>query len=84
MAPDGDVAYALHDLSLTRLGLAGGPDRSVALPERGLALAVARDRVYVSSAYGPELWAFRRRDGRLVATLRVGPSAADLVLSPAA
>ena len=41
VAPDGDVAYALHDHRLTRLGLAGGPDRSVALPARGLALAVA-------------------------------------------
>ena len=64
VAPDGDVAYALHDHRLTRLGLAGGPDRSVALPERGLALAVGRDRVYVSSASSGEVWAFRRPDGR--------------------
>ena len=82
VAPDGDAVYALHDHRLTRLGLDGGPDRSVALPERGLALAVTRERVYVSSAYGPELWAFRRRDGRLVATIRVGQVAADLVTSP--
>ena len=83
VAPEGDAAYALHDHRLTRLGLDGGPDRSLALPEPGLALAVTRDRVYVSSASGPELWAFRRRDGRLVATLRVGASAADLLVSPA-
>ena len=82
VAPDGDVAYALHDLSLTRLGLDGGPDRSVALPERGLALAVGRDQVYVSSASGAEVWAFRRRDGRLLATLPGGASAADLLWSP--
>jgi len=56
----------------------------VALPERGLALAVTRERVYVSSAYGPELWAFRPRDGRLVATIRVGQVPADLVTGPAA
>ena len=56
----------------------------MALPERGLALAVTRDQVYVSSAYGREVWAFRRRDGRLVATLRTGLSPADLVTSPAA
>ena len=43
-----------------------------------------RDRVYVSSAYGPEMWAFRRRDGRLVATIRVGQVPADLVTGPAA
>jgi hypothetical protein len=84
VAADGDAAYALHDHTLTRLGLDGGPDRSVALPERGLALAVTRDRVYVSSAYGPELWAFRRRDGRLVATIRVGQVATDLITSPVA
>jgi hypothetical protein len=83
VAPDGEVAYALHDFTLTRLGLAGGPDRSVALPGRGLALAVAGDRVYVSSASGPELWAFRRRDGRLVATLRVGQVPTDLLLGRA-
>ena len=83
VAPDGDVAYALHDHRLTRLGLAGGPDRSVALPERGLALAVAGDRVYVSSAYGPQLWAFRPRDGRLLATLPVGAPATALLGSPA-
>jgi hypothetical protein len=81
VAPDGDVAYALHDHRVTRLGLAGGPDRSVVLPERGLALAVTRDRLYVSSAYGPELWAFRRRDGRLVGTIRVGQVATDLLAS---
>ena len=81
VAPDGDAAYALHDHRLTRLGLDGGPDWSVALPERGLALAVTRDRVYVSSAYGPELWAVRRRDGRLVATIRVGQVAPDLLTS---
>ena len=79
VAPDGEAAYALTDGTLTRLGLAGGPDRSVVLPGRGLALAVTRDRVYVSSAYGPELWAFRRRDGRLVATLPVGAPATDLL-----
>jgi hypothetical protein len=84
VAPDGDAVYALHDHHLTRLGLDGGPDRSVALPERGLALAVTRERVYVSSAYGPELWAFRPRDGRLVATIRVGQVPADLVTGPAA
>jgi hypothetical protein len=83
VAPEGDAAYALHGHHLTRLALAGGPDGSVALPERGLALAVGRDRVYVSSAYGPQVWAFRRRDGRLVATLRAGPAPADLLLSPA-
>jgi hypothetical protein len=83
VAPDGEVAYALHDRTLTRLGPTGGPDRSVALPERGLALAVGRERVYVSNAYGREVWAFRRRDGRLVATLRAGLSPADLVTSPA-
>jgi DNA-binding beta-propeller fold protein YncE len=84
VAPDGDVAYALLDHSLTRLGLDGGPDRRLALlPERGLALAVAGDRVYVTSASGPELWAFRRRDGRRVATLPVGRFAADLLVSPA-
>jgi hypothetical protein len=83
VAPDGEVAYALHDRTLTRLGPAGGPDRSVALPERGLALAVGRERVYVSSAYGREVWALRRRDGRLVATLRAGRSPADLLVSPA-
>ena len=84
MAPDGEVAYALHDHTLTRLGPTGGSDRSVALPERGLALAVGHERVYVSSAYGREVWAFRRRDGRLVATLPVGQSPADLLVSPAA
>jgi hypothetical protein len=84
VAPDGDVAYALHDHQLTRLGLDGSPDRSVTLPERGLALAVTRERVYVSSAYGPELWAVRRRDGRLLATLRVGQVPADLATGPAA
>jgi hypothetical protein len=83
VAPGGDVAYALHDAALTRLDLAGGPDRSVALPGRGLALAVTRDRVYVSSAFRPELWAVRRRDGRLVATLPVGRPAAELLVSPA-
>ena len=83
VAPDGDAAYALHDATLTRLGLAGGPDRSVALPGRGRAPAVTRDRVYVSSASGPELWAVRRRDGRLVATLPVGRAAAELLLSRA-
>jgi hypothetical protein len=55
VAPDGETAYALHNGTLTRLGLAGEPDRSVALPGRGLAMAVARDRVSVSSASGPEL-----------------------------
>jgi len=84
VAPDGDAVYALHIHHLTRLGLDGGPDRSVALPGRGLALAVTRSRVYVSSAYGPELWAFRPRDGRLVATIRVGQVPADLVTGPAA
>jgi hypothetical protein len=84
VAPGGEAAYALHGHRLTRLGLAGGPDRSVALPERGLALAVGRERVYVSSAYGPEVWAFRRRDGLLVATIRAGQSPADLVTSLAA
>jgi hypothetical protein len=83
VAPDGEVAYALHDHTLTRLGPAGGPDRSVALPERGLALAVGRERVYVSSASGREVWAFRRRDGRLVATLRVGQVPTDLLLGRA-
>ena len=84
VAPDGDAAYALHDHSLTRVDLAGGGDRRLALlPARGLALAVAGDRVYVSSAYGPELWAFRRRDGRLVATLRVGQVPTDLLLGRA-
>ena len=87
VAPDGDAAYALHDHALTRVDLAGGgvgDDRCLALlPERGLALAVAGDRVYVSSASGPELWAFRRRDGRLVATLPVGRAAADLLVSHA-
>ena len=83
VAPDGDVAYALHDHRLTRLGLAGGADRSVALPARGLALAVGRDRVYVSSASSGEVWAFRRRDGRLVATLPVGRFATELLVSPA-
>jgi hypothetical protein len=82
VAPDGEAAYALTDGTLTRLGLAGEPDRSVVLPGRGLALAVTRDRVYVSSAHGPELWAVRRRDGRLVATLPVGRFAAELLLSP--
>ena len=82
MAPDGEAAYALHDGTLICLGLAGEADRSVALPGRGLALAVTRDRVYVSSAYGPELWAVRRRDGRLVATLPVGAPATDLLGSP--
>jgi hypothetical protein len=81
VAPDGDAACALHDHQLTRLGLDGGPDRSVARPERGPALAVTRDRVYVSSAYGPELWAFRPRDGRLVATIRVGQVPAELLSS---
>ena len=51
----------------------------MALPERGLALAVGRERVYVSSAYGREVWAFRRRDGRLVATLFVCRPATDLL-----
>ena len=84
VAADGAAAYALHDHSVTRLGLAGGPDRRLALlPARGLALAVAGDRVYVSSAYGPELWAFRRHDGRLLATLPVGAPATDLLGSAA-
>ena len=52
------------------------------LPEQSLALAVAGDRIYVSSAYGRGLWAFRRRDGRLLATLPVGAAAADLLWSP--
>jgi hypothetical protein len=83
VAPDGDAAYALHDHTLTRVDLAGGPDRSVALPARGLALAVGRNRVYVSSASSGELWAFRRWDGRLVATLPVGRFATELLVSPA-
>jgi hypothetical protein len=84
VAPDGDAAYTLHEHALTRVDLAGGADRRLAyLPARGLALAVVGDRVYVSSAYGPELWAVRRRDGRLVATLPVGRYAIDLLTSPA-
>jgi hypothetical protein len=79
LAPDGDTAYELRDHLLTRLGLDGGPDAAVELPGQGLALAVTRERVYVSSAYGRELWAFRRRDGGLVDTLRVGRAAADAV-----
>jgi hypothetical protein len=39
--------------------------------------------VYATSTYGRGVWAFRRRDGRLVATIRVGPVPADLLLSPA-
>jgi hypothetical protein len=65
VAADGAAAYALRDHALVRLDLAGaggGADRRLArLPARGLALAVAGDRVYVSSAHGRELWAFRRR-----------------------
>jgi DNA-binding beta-propeller fold protein YncE len=87
VAPDGDAAYALHDHALTRVDLAGGGaggDRRLArLPAQGLALAVAGDRVYVTSAYGRDVWAFRRRDGRLVATLPVGAVPADLLLGPA-
>ena len=83
VAAVGEAAYALHDDSVTRLGLAGGPDRRLALlPARGLALAVAGDRVYVSGAFRSELWAFRRRDGRLLATLPVGAPATDLLGSP--
>ena len=84
VAADGAAAYALHDDTVTRVDLAGGAARRLArLPAGGLALAVAGDRVYVTSAAGPELWAFRRRDGRLLATLSVGRSAADLLTSPA-
>ena len=88
VAADGTTAYALHDHSLTRVDLAGGGaggagQRLARLPELGLALAVAGDRVYVTSASGRDVWAFRRRDGRLVATLPVGPIPADLLLSPA-
>ena len=54
----------------------------MALPGRGLALAVARDWVYVLSAFRPELWAFRRRAGRLVATLPVARLAAELSRAP--
>jgi hypothetical protein len=81
VAPDGAAAYALRGHALTCLALAGGSDRSMTLPERGLALAVGRDRVYVSSAYGREVWALRRRDGRLVATIRIGQAATDLLAS---
>jgi hypothetical protein len=88
VAADGAAAYVLDDHALTRVDLAGGggrgADRRLAwLPGQGHGLAVAGDRVYVSSASGRAVWAFRRRDGRLVATLRVGQVPADLLLSPA-
>jgi DNA-binding beta-propeller fold protein YncE len=67
VAPDGDHAYALLDHAVVRLPLAdaAGADALLAvLPGRGYDLAVVLDRVYVSNAYGSELWAVdARREG---------------------
>ena len=85
MAPDGEWAYALLDATVRALDLTTGADRPLArLPERGLGLAVTRDRVYAVGPYGPGVWVLRRRDGRLVATAPVGRRPVALALTGAA
>jgi DNA-binding beta-propeller fold protein YncE len=64
VAPDGDHVYALLERSVVRLALAdpsGAGTLAVPLPGIGFDLAVTRDRLYVSNAFGSELWAFDRR-----------------------
>ena len=85
VAPDGGRAYLLLEATVRALDLATGADRLLArLPERALGLAVTRDRVYAVGPDGPGVWALRRRDGRLLATLPVGRGPVALALSGAA
>ena len=85
VAPDGGRAYLLLEATVRTLDLATGADRLLArLPERALGLAVTRDRVYAVGPDGPGVWALRRRDGRLLATLPVGRGPVALALSGAA
>jgi DNA-binding beta-propeller fold protein YncE len=85
VAPDGAWAYALLDATVRALDLTTGADRPLArLPERGLGLAVGRDRIYAVGPYGPGVWVLRRRDGRLVATAPVGRRPVALTLAGAA
>jgi YVTN family beta-propeller protein len=41
---------------------------------------VTHNRVYVPNAYGSEVWAIDRRDGRLLQTIPVGRHPAGIVL----
>jgi DNA-binding beta-propeller fold protein YncE len=52
-APAGDTVYALESYDVVTVDLRSGQTRLLArLPERGLALTVDAERVYVATAYG--------------------------------
>jgi hypothetical protein len=90
VAPEGDAAYLLGPGSwqeVIRLDLlSGAATRLTMLPGKGSAggLAVTEERVYVSDAFGHELWAFDRRRGRLVQTVPVGRGPLEITAGPAA
>ena len=84
VAPEGDHAYALHDRTVLRLGLAGGDEVPLAiLPGRGLELAVTHARIFVSNPSGSAVWALDRRRARPLQILPVGRRPTGLFVSPA-
>ena len=83
VAPGGDRAYALTppDDTLRQVNLATGAESVLAkLPGAGLGLAIAGDRVYVTSPYGSEVWAVDRRRGQVVRTIHVGAHPVAMVV----
>jgi hypothetical protein len=75
MAPDGEDAYVLtaDGYALTQLQLTTATQhRLVALPERGVSLAVTGERVYVVNPWGNEVWAVDRRPGQPLRRIPVG------------
>lgn len=93
VTPDGERAYALAprspappparitsrvlDLDLTT----GTVSTLVALPGRGLDLAMASERLYIPHAEGNEVWVVDRRRGILLRPVRVGRYPVSLALA---
>jgi hypothetical protein len=83
VSPEGDQVYGTDNCyRLVEVDLALGTTRNLAsLPSLIGGLAITDDRVYAADARRDEVWAYSRRDGRRVQTIRVGQNPTSVTLA---